>query len=171
VDLDFGASPNLYEGDDGRTLVGELQKAGIYHVVDAADMAGVAQTHVGTPCFACNAGSSAFADGRAFVAAGPPGQMVAVDGTSGTPGWAAPIGGGLTYNAVSVANGMVWSVDSLGFLNGYDQELGIQRVKRSLRDDTGVSMVEATTSSGVAIAHNTLYTAATNFVIAYRPNS
>lgn len=171
IDLDFGASPNLFHDSAGNLRVGELQKAGIYHVVDAGNMAGVSRTPVGTPCFACNAASSAFAGGRAFVAAGPPGQMVAIDGTSGLPGWAAPIGGGFTYNAVSVANGMVWTVDSAGFLDGYEQTTGAQLVKRSLRDDTGVSMVETTTSTGVAIAHNTLYTAATSFVLAFRPTS
>jgi polyvinyl alcohol dehydrogenase (cytochrome) len=171
VDLDFGASPNLFTASDGRKLVGELQKAGIYHVVDAGDMSEVSQTHVGAPCFACNAGSSAFADGHAFVAAGPPGQMVAVNGDDGLPAWVSPIAGGFTYNAVSVANGVVWSVDSTGFLNAYDQSTGVPLAKRSLRDDTGVSMVETTTSSGVAIARNTLYTAATTFVIAYRPTS
>ena len=169
IDLDFGASPNLFRDAAGRTLVGELQKAGIYHVVDGADMAMVSRTPVGAPCFACNAASSAFADGRAYVAAGPPGELAAIDGATGLPGWAAPIGGGFTYNAVSVANGMVWTVDSAGFLDGYEQTTGAQIVKRSLRDDTGVSMLEATTSTGVAIARNTLYTAATTFVLAFRP--
>lgn len=171
IDVDFGASPNLFRDSDGQLRVGELQKAGIYHIVDADDMSMVARTPVNAPCFACNGASSAYADGRAFVAAGPPGQLIAVDGTSGLPGWAAAIGGGFTYNPVSVANGVVWSVDSAGFLNGYDQAMGAQLVKRPLRGDTGESMFEAATSSGVAIARNTLYTAATTYVIALRPAS
>ena len=169
IDVDFGASPNLFEAADGTKRVGGLQKAGTYHVVNAADMSGVSRTQLGTPCFACNAASPAHVDGTSYVAAGPPGQMVAVDTSNGLPSWAAPIGGGLTYNAVSVANGLVWTVDSVGFLNGYDQELGIVRVKRSLRTDTGESMFSAASSSGVAIARNRLYVAATNYVIAYRP--
>lgn len=168
VDVDFGASPNLYT-DAGRTLVGSLQKAGVYHVVNTEDMSGVTRTAVGAPCFACNASSSAFSQGKAFVAAGPPGQMVALHGGSGLPAWIAPLAGGLTYNAVSVANGMVWSTDSPGFLNGYDQSTGAQLVKRPMRRDTGASMVQAASSSGIAIARNTLYTAASTFVIAYRP--
>lgn len=171
IDLDFGASPNLFRDDAGTLRVGQLQKAGVYHVVDAAEMSGLAQVPVGAPCFACNAASSAFADGSAFVAAGPPGQMLSIDGTEGLASWAAPIGGGFTYNAVSVANGVVWSVDSAGFLNAYDQATGLVLAKRRLQDDTGVSMLEATTSTGIAIARNTLYTAATTFVIALRPAS
>lgn len=171
LDLDFGSSPNLFADSAGKLRIGELQKSGVYHVVDAQTMAGLAQTPVGAPCFACNAASSAFADGKAFVAAGPPGQMVAVDGTSGLPAWAAPISGGFTYNGVSVANGVVWTVDSAGFLDAFDQSTGRVIAKRSLRDDTGANMVTATTSTGVAIARNTLYAAATKHLIALRPSS
>lgn len=169
ADLDFGASPNLFADPDGRTLVGGLQKAGVYHVVNTADMSGVAQTPVGAPCFACNAASSAFAGGRAFVAAGPPGEMVALDGASGAPSWAAPIGGGFTYNPVTVANGVVWTVDSAGFLDGFDAQTGVPLVKRALRDDTGESMTAATSSAGVAIARNTLFAASTTYLLAFRP--
>lgn len=169
VDVDFGASPNLYRDTAGKLRVGELQKAGVYHIIDAGDMSQVARTPVGAGCFACSAASSAFANGKAFVAAGPPGEMVAVDGTSGLPGWVSPIASGFTYNPVSVANGVVWTVDSTGFLDAFDSSTGAPIVKRSLRNDTGVSMVEATTSSGIAIARNTLYAAATSFVVAYRP--
>lgn len=169
VDVDFGASPNLFRDADGRLMVGELQKAGIYHLVSGTDMKGVAQVPVGVPCFACNAASSAFAGGTAFVAGGPPGEMVAIDTAAARPAWVAPIGGGFTYNPVSVANGVVWTVDSAGFLDGFDARTGAPLVKRSLREDTGTSMLEATSSSGVAIARNTLYTAATTFLVALRP--
>lgn len=169
VDVDFGASPNLFTTEAGKRAVGELQKSGIYHIVDAGDMSGISRTPTGAPCFACNAGSSAFADGHAYVHAGPPGQMVAVNASLGVPVWAAPIGGGFSYNAVSVSNGVVWSVDSNGFLNGFDQQLGAPLVKRNIQDDAGVSMRELLTSSGIAIARNTLYTAAKTHVIAYRP--
>ena len=169
IDLDFGSSPNLFSDSAGNLRVGELQKSGVFHIVDAQNMAGVAQTPTGVPCFACNAASSAFAGGRAFVAAGPPGEMVAVGGDDGVPAWAAPIAGGFTYNPVSVANGVVWTVDSAGFLDAFSASTGVPLVKRRLQDDTGVAMNETTTSSGIAIARNTLYTAATSFVLAYRP--
>lgn len=168
ADLDFGASPNLFTAG-GRTYVGDLQKAGVYHIADAATMGGVARVPVGVPCYACNAASPAFADGHAIVAAGPPGELVSIDGASGLPSWAAPIAGGFTYNPVSVANGVAWTVDSAGFLDGFDAQTGVPLVKRRLQDDTGASMVQATSSSGIAIARNTLYTAAASFLIALRP--
>jgi len=171
VDLDFGASPNLFADSAGNLRVGELQKSGVYHIIDAQNMASVARTPVGVPCFACNAASSAFSGGQAFVAGGPPGEMVAVGGDDGLPAWASPIAGGFTYNPVSVANGVVWSVDSSGFLDAFDASTGAPVLKRRLQDDTGVAMNETTTSSGIAIARNTLYTAATSFVLAYRPSA
>lgn len=169
IDLDFGASPNLIRLND-RTLVGAQQKAGIYHVVDATDMSGVTMTPVGVACFSCSAATSAFAGGRAFVPAGPPGQMVAVSVGEqvSPPAWATPIAGGFTYNPASVANGLVWAVDSLGFLNAFTQDHGVPVVKRAMSGDTGESMFTATTSSGIAIAHDRLFVAATHYVIAYR---
>lgn len=169
IDIDFGASPNLFRTAGGKWRVGELQKSGVFHIVDATDLAPVSQTPVGAPCFACNAASSAFAGGRAFVAGGPPGEVVAVDGENGLPGWVSPLAGGFTFNPVSVANGVVWSIDSSGFLNGFDQATGRPVVKRSLRDDTGTSMIEATSSAGIAIARGTLYAGASTSVLAYRP--
>lgn len=168
IDLDFGASPNLIKTGDGRTLIGNLQKAGIYHVVDTADMTGLSQTHVGAPCLACNAASSAYVGGRAFVAAGPPGELVAIDVATGNPAWVGHLTGPTTYNAVSVANGLVWTVDSAGFLDAFDQVTGLQVVKRPLSRDTSAFMVAGSSSSGVAIARNSLYVAATRYVVGYR---
>jgi polyvinyl alcohol dehydrogenase (cytochrome) len=168
ADLDFGSSPNLF-AVDGQKRIGDLQKSGVYHVVDAGTMAGVSRTPVGAACFACNAASAAFDSGHAYVAGGPPGELVAIDGANGVPAWAAPIAGGFTYNPVSVANGVVWTQDSQGFLDAYDQRTGAVLVKRNMQGDTGASVRQTTTSGGIAIARNTLYTAAASYLIAYRP--
>lgn len=171
IDIDFGASPNLIKLDDGRTLLGGQQKSGTYHVVDTDGMNGVSMTQAGVPCFACSAGSTAYAGGRAFVPAGPPGQMVAVDVATlgqGVPVWASPIGGGFTFNPASTANGLVWMTDSGGYLNAFDQLTGAIVLKRPLQLDTGTSMVTATSSAGVAIARNTVYAALGSYLVAYR---
>ena len=77
-----------------------------------------------------------------------------------------------TYNAVSVANGLVYAVDSAGFLNVYDADNGMLQIeKRDLAVDTGESMTSAATSSGVAIARGTAFVAATSHVIALRPSA
>jgi hypothetical protein len=169
LDLDFGASPSLFLDADGNQRLGDLEKSGDYHVVDPKGMVGVWRRSVGVPCFGCNAASPAAADGKVFTAVGPPGQLFALDGVSGDVQGAGVLTGPTTYNAVSVANGLVYVVDSAGFLNVFDIENGMAQVeKRPLASDTGTSMTSATSSSGVAIARGTLFVAASSYVIALR---
>jgi polyvinyl alcohol dehydrogenase (cytochrome) len=169
LDLDFGASPSLFKDADGNQRLGDLEKSGDYHVVDPKGMVGVWRQTVGVPCFGCNAASPAAAYGKVFAAAGPPGQLFALDGTSGSVQGAGALTGPTTYNAVSVANGLVYVLDSAGFLNVFDADNGMAQVeKRPLANDTGASMTSATSSSGVAIAHGGLFVAASSYVIALR---
>jgi polyvinyl alcohol dehydrogenase (cytochrome) len=167
IDLDFGASPTLFTAG-GTLLVGDLQKAGVFHAVDPATMDRVWETVVGVPCLACNAASPASVDGAVYTAAGPPGQLFRLDGATGAPRWAGSLTGPTTYNPVTVANHVVYSVDSGGFLNGFVAESGLHLLKRNLALDTGESMATASSSSGVAVARNTLYVAAGAWVLAYR---
>lgn len=168
LDVDFGASPNLFRDAGGELRLGGLQKAGVYHAVDPGDMSPAWERVVGVPCFACNAASPAASGGHAYVAAGPPGQLFALDGRDGAPRWAGHLTGALTYNPVSVANGLVYTVDSGGFLDVFDAATGLQVAKRRLEADTGERMSAASTSSGVAIAHDTVFVAAARHVIALR---
>ena len=167
VDLDFGASPTLFAAG-GRPLVGDLQKAGVFHTFDAETMDPVWERVVGVPCLACNAASPASVDGVVYTAAGPPGQLFRLEGASGDPRWVGPLNGATTYNPVTVANSVVYSVDGGGFLNGFVTLNGLQVLKRNLTVDAGESMASASTSSGVAVARNTLYVAAGNHVFALR---
>jgi polyvinyl alcohol dehydrogenase (cytochrome) len=168
LDVDFGASPNLFHDDRGGLMVGALQKSGVYHAVHAGTMTRAWQTALGAPCMVCNGATSAYDGNAIYVAAVPPGQMVALDPAKGGIVWAAPIGDGLHYNPVSVGGGVVYTVDGTGFLNMYEAQTGRVVAKRDLSADTGARMVDARASGGVAIAHNTLYAAATRYVIAYR---
>jgi polyvinyl alcohol dehydrogenase (cytochrome) len=169
LDLDFGASPSLYVDAEGNQRLGDLEKSGDYHAVDPKGMVGVWRQSVGVPCFACNAASPAAANGNVFTAAGPPGELYALDGTTGAVKGAGALTGPSTYNAVSTANGLVYAVDSAGFLNVYQADNNMLQVeKRELAVDTGESMTSAATSSGVAIARGTLFVAATSHVIALR---
>ena len=169
LDLDFGASPSLFRDAAGNQRLGDLEKSGDYHVVDPKGMVGVWTETVGVPCFACNAALPAAANGTVFTAAGPPGQIFALDGESGAVEGAGALTGPSTYNAVSVANGLVYAVDSAGFLNVFEADNGMFQIeKRELAVDTGASMTSAATSSGVAIARGSLFVAATSYVIALR---
>lgn len=171
LDLDFGASPSLFVDAAGNQRLGDLEKSGDYHAVDPKGMIGVWRQTVGVPCFACNAASPAAAYGNVFTAAGPPGQLFALNGETGAVMGAGALTGPSTYNAVSVANRLVYAVDSAGFLNVYDSDEGMLQIeKRELALDTGKSMTAAATSSGVAIARGTAFVAATSHVIALRPS-
>ena len=167
VDLDFGASPTLYEAG-GRKMVGALQKSGVFYGIDRASMGQVWETAIGVPCLACNAASPASAGGDLFTAAGPPGQVFDLAGGDGLPKWAGIVHGITTYNPVTVANGLVYTVDGGGFLNVWSAANGLQLVKRNIGLDTGRFMGSASTSSGIAVARNTVYAAVTDSVVAYR---
>ena len=164
LDLDFGASPNLFVDAAGNQRLGGLSKSGDYHALDPKGMVGVWRRSVGVPCLACNAGSPAAANGNAYVMSGPPGQIFALDGETGAVEGAGVLSG--AYNATSTANGLVYVVDSGGFLNVYDSESSmLQVVKRDLSADAGESVAVAATSSGVAIARGNLFVAASSSLI------
>lgn len=169
LDIDFGASPNLFPDSRGNLRVGALQKSGVYHVADAATMSRIWTTVVGLPCMICNGSSAAFHGDRIHVAAVPPGQMYGLARDDGDYDWVAPLGDLIHYQPVSAANGVVYTTDSNGLLRGFDAESGQPVLQRSMRDDTGVPMTDLRASGGIAIARNTLYVAATSHVIAYRP--
>lgn len=169
LDLDFGASPNLFADDDGDLQVGALQKAGVYHAADAETMEPAWETVVGGPCLVCNAGSTAFDGERILGAAVPPGQMFALD-TDGAYRWLTPIGDPvLHYQPTSSANGVVYNTDIKGNLNAFDAQSGLLLFQRRLADDAEDSSPStAYTSAGIAVARNTVYVAAGDTLLAYR---
>ncbi|HEY1521678.1 MAG TPA: PQQ-binding-like beta-propeller repeat protein [Solirubrobacteraceae bacterium] len=159
LDLDFGASPNLFRDASGTELVGELQKAGVYHVANARTMAPVWHRVVGAPCAACNAGSSAF-DGRAIDVVGTPGStLFALGDGTGAMNWSDPLGDGLHYQSTSAANGVVYAVDNDGFLDAFDAATGQPLLKRQLSADTGAPTGGGLTSNGVSIAEGEILVA------------
>ena len=67
-DFNFLSSPNIYTDSDGRQLMGELQKSGVFLTVDTATMKPVWQATLAPPCFGCNLGSSATDANGIYVA-------------------------------------------------------------------------------------------------------
>ena len=171
LDLDFGASPNLFRARDGTLLVGELQKSGVYHVVRADTMAGYQKIVLGVSCMLCNGSSSAYdpARGAVFADVAPGTLMAAFDPLSGVSLWRAPIGdGAIHYQSVTAAGGVVYTVDSLGFLDAFDATTGLPVLKRPLAFD-GAADAAAMSSSGIAVSNHTVYVAAGSRIIAYGP--
>jgi len=167
LDLDFGASPNLFTDDEGDTLVGILQKSGVYHVFYADTMQQAWTQILAPPCLQCNFSSTATDGSTIFGVGTPPGQMVAFEAHRGAYRWAMPIGDGLHHQAVSTANGVVYTVDSIGFLDAFDATTGVPLLRRYIGVDTVGSTV-ALSSAGIAIARHTLYVPASSNLVAYR---
>jgi glucose dehydrogenase len=176
IDLDFGDSANLFTSASGTKLVGDLQKSGVYHAARADTMAPAWTRLVGVSCQACNAASTAF-DGKAIEGvATPGGAAFSLARDDGAVNWLAPVGDGLHFESVSVADGVVWTVDSNAFLDAFDAASGQTLARRPLTADANAPVVNGS-SSGVAIAQHTVFAAAggttaggtTGYVIAYRP--
>lgn len=180
LDLDFGASPNLFKSD-GRLLVGELQKSGVYHAARADTMGPAWTALVGLSCAACNAASTAF-DGNAIAGVGTPGgAMFSLNRDTGARNWLNPIADGVHYQSTSTAAGVLYTLDGNGFLDVVRADNGDSITRRQMSGDTGAPMAGQTSSSGVAIAEHTVFAAATGgplsdgsqtsgFLIAYRPS-
>jgi outer membrane protein assembly factor BamB len=168
LDLDFGAPPNLFRDSAGRLLVGDLQKAGVYHAVDADSMQPAWRATVGGSCAACNAAAWA-SHGEAVVGASSPGgAMLSLARDDGSVQWASPIADGTHYQSTSIAGGVVFTVDNVGNLLAWDEASGLPLLRRPVQVDAGESAL-GVSSSGVAIASGMVIVAAGNDVVAYAP--
>lgn len=169
LDLDFGASPNLFRDSAGRLILGDLQKAGVYHAVYADHMAPAWQATIGPPCFSCNATSGAYANGRVYTVGSPPGHIVGIASKGPNEGrlqWAMPTHDAIHYQSVSHANGVVYVIDGSGNLNMVDAKTGLPLMRRPISIDVGAFSVDYA-SQGVAIARNRVFAANGNFIVSY----
>jgi outer membrane protein assembly factor BamB len=169
LDLDFGASPNLFRDSSGRLMLGNLQKAGVYHAVYADHMAPAWQATISAPCFSCNATSGAYANGRIYTVGSPPGHLVGIGTRKQQEGrlqWSYPILDGIHYQSVSTANGVVYLIDGQGNLNIVDAATGLPLMRRPISFDVGTTSVDLA-SQGVAIARNRVFAANGNFIVSY----
>jgi polyvinyl alcohol dehydrogenase (cytochrome) len=175
LDLDFGASPNLFRDADGHLIVGDLQKSGIYHAVYADGMEEKWSSVVAPPCFSCNSTSAAFDGSNVYVVGSPPGQLFAMSKDGGRYQWAQPIADGIHYQAVTTANGVVYVMDGQGDLCAFDSTVdpatglasGKPLLRKPLMADTGTSVSDPGGSEGIAIARNTIYAASSDWIVAY----
>jgi outer membrane protein assembly factor BamB len=158
LDLDFGASPNLFRDKSGRLLVGDLQKSGVYHVATAAAMQPAWTQIVGLSCQVCNAASTATDEGGVYLE-GTPGGLLWSLGHGGAQRWTSPVGDGAHYQAISTANGVVYTIDNAGTFGAWDAKSGAPLFRRPLSTDTHTADAAAT-SAGIAIARHTVFVSA-----------
>jgi polyvinyl alcohol dehydrogenase (cytochrome) len=178
IDLDFGAAPNLFQDAKGRKLVGAGQKSGVYHVFDARTMKPVWKQIVGPAGALGGIVGSTANDGHSVY--GPitvPGYVWSLSADrNGAYKWLGPIADGLHWGPpVSLANGVVYSVDFNGFLDAFDARNGTLLTRRPLT--LGGSGPVSPSWAGVSVARNTIYAAvgvlglADGFVVAFRPGA
>jgi outer membrane protein assembly factor BamB len=183
LDLDFGASPNLFTDSSGHELIGDLQKAGVYHVASADTMAPAWHQVVGGPCAVCNAGSTAF-DGNSLEVVGTPGgTLFSLGRDAGALDWAAPLADGVHYEATSTAAGVVYAVDNNGYLDAFDAGSGAPLLRHAISLDAGAPTGAGLSSNGLSIAEGEIVVAASSsdsaassmsapgagvFIVAYR---
>ena len=180
-DVDFGGSPQLFEVG-GRQVVGELQKSGVYHVAYTDDMKSAWKATVGAPAVITNGDTGATDGKRVYVVGTPPGQMMALDARDGAMAWASPIGDQIHFQAVTYANGVVYTVDSAGNFRAWAAADGTALVTRPLGGDTGPggepsytggssttgSPGASDTSASVSVARGGVYVAAARNVLLFR---
>lgn len=178
IDLDFGASANLFTDASGRKLVGVGQKSGVYHVFDAETMEPVWTQVVGPPTqFGGIVGSTAYAGGSVFGPVTIPGYVWSLDAAAGSHRWVGAIADGAHWGEpVAVANGVVYTVDLAGFLDAFDARSGVPLARRPLALG-GTNSPLSLSWGGVSVARNTVYAAVgitgleEGYVVAYRPGS
>jgi polyvinyl alcohol dehydrogenase (cytochrome) len=178
LDLDFGASPNLFKDGSGNTLVGAGQKSGVYHVAKADTMDPVWSSIVGPPSAVGGiVGSTAFDGSNIFGPITVGGYLWSVQKADGLPRWLSPVADGAHWgNAVSSANGVIYTVDLKGFLNAYESRTGAPLLHRPMA--VGATGTDPMISwGGVSIARNTVYVstgtlnAVNGHIMAFRPNT
>lgn len=182
IDTDFAAAPNLVASADGGTLVTISQKSGTFHAVDADTMEAVWTQTFGPP--QPFGGVSAAFDGSAlYGAAAAPGYAFSLGATDGSRRWLSPIGDAAHYGVpVSSANGVVYTLDTNGFLDAYEAATGAPLLHRPIRLGSDMGADALVTFGGVSIARNTAYAAVgmqhtgldftgslNGYVVAFRP--
>jgi outer membrane protein assembly factor BamB len=173
LDLDFGASPSLFTIDVAGQpvkVVGDLQKAGIYHAVFADNMQLAWNAVVGTPGPVYNAGSPAVDGTNVYTAASLPGQVWGLSKDRGRVRWVTPLptGAPMWFESTSTSNGVVYAIDNSGTVHMLDAATGLPVKELNVGVDAAGQPTASTSSHGVSIARNTIFAAAGAYVVAYR---
>ncbi len=175
-DFDFGSSPNLFRAG-GRLLVGQGQKSGVYHALDARTGAIVWQTILNKASGEGGAGGqegiqwgSSYDGRRLYVATNiaKPGTLFALDPATGAELWKAPnpadgceTGGAADARpadcepalpaAVSSTPGVVWEGSRDGKMRAYDADDG--RILWEFDTARGYEGVNGESGNGGSISH------------------
>jgi len=161
LDFDFFSTGDLYTASNGRQMFAEIQKSGVMQAVNTSDMSVAWKTTLNVGCFFCNGGSTA-ADANGIYVATTGGNLFALNKETGAIKWAIVGTGSYHYNGVTVANGVVYDINDLGFLEAIDASNGRPLLAHPLLTETGGPYQDGENSSGVSVARDTVFAASTN---------
>jgi polyvinyl alcohol dehydrogenase (cytochrome) len=124
-DLDFGASPNLVTLPDGTVAVGIGQKAAVYWMFRRSDLTPIWHTQLGIgDAFGGVIGATAVDQRGVYGPNTVPGYTWGLQQQGGRLLWLNPGLDAMHYGPVSVSNGVVYTEDSLGFLDAVTASMG-----------------------------------------------
>lgn len=165
-DVDFGASPQLLEGADGRKLLAAYQKSATFHMIDRTTMDRVWALPLSARTgYVGHASTGALGpDGTIFQPAGPAEVLYKLS-RDGLPLGLAPAPVTGYYGPATYANGVVWTGDT-GVVKAYDTTtMAPIRLRWTGIDAQGSTM--ASVDAGVSIARKKVYVPAGDFLLAY----
>jgi outer membrane protein assembly factor BamB len=155
LDLDFGASPLLHRVN-GKLRVSALQKAGVFHSVDAGSMTAAWRFFVGPGGAFQDAGTATVSRGRVVVGA-TPNLLLGLDPRRGSLDWASQSGVDVfAYQPLTSANGVVYAINDVGSLLAYDAADGSMVADRSIAADGRFTQCLGV-GAGVAVARHTVF--------------
>jgi polyvinyl alcohol dehydrogenase (cytochrome) len=160
LDLDFGATPNIVTDASGRRLVVVGQKSGVVHFIDARTMKRVRMVRLGVPSPVGGMVGSGATDGKEVYGTHTVGGYLYDVSVEGTPRWVTPVADGVHWGPpVTLAHGLLYTVDLKGFVDVYDAQLGVPLVHRPLQLGSDVATLSNPPLSwgGVTVARNTAY--------------
>lgn len=157
LDLDFGASPNLYRTTDGRTVVSAMQKAGVFHAVDTATMTAFWRFFVGPGGPAMHS-ATATVDKTGIHVGATPNLLFSFDRDGDVASTKVTSTGldAFAYQPVSTAHGVLYAINDSGSLLALDVETGLPVLQRDLALDGGFGNCLGV-GAGVAVAHHTVF--------------
>jgi outer membrane protein assembly factor BamB len=156
LDLDFGASPNLFRASDGHLRVGALQKSGLYHALDAATMTAEWKFLVG-PGGAAMYGATTAVDAERVLVAATPNLLYGLGRQDGDLRWAGASDVDLfSYQPVTVADGVLYVINDVGVLVVADASTGLPLARRPIALDGGFDECLGV-GAGVAVARHTVF--------------
>jgi polyvinyl alcohol dehydrogenase (cytochrome) len=170
-DHDFGASPNLFTGRNGRKLVGEGQKSGAYWALDRVTMEPVWQTLTGPGGVLGGILGSTACDGQRIYGPDTMGGEIWALQLDGGVAWASSDADPVHFGPVTTSNGVVYSSDMAGFLTARHAATGLVLAKRPLGGPSwgGIAVDNGTVFAVTGNQAVTGIQADLGFVVAFRP--